>query len=131
MGQIDAFSEHIHDDDFDDEFPFDDEVSYDDDFDEFPDGSSISRISWMSATGRSRLFCFHCNRPESHYNSLKGRWYYMILKGMTFGLVKFYGPYRCRCCGHRRLFSCNRYHPKFIYRQWQIAKASEKDKKRY
>ncbi len=34
MGQIDAFSEHIHDDDFDDDYDFGDDVSYDDDLDE-------------------------------------------------------------------------------------------------
>ena len=64
-----------------------------------------------------RLFCFHCNRMELHFNSLKLRPFYSLLLGATFGLIALYGPFRCRCCGHTRLLRFNRLHPKFIMKE--------------
>ena len=92
---------------------------------------SISNIGWTAPNGKSRLFCFHCNRPESHFNGLKGRWYFWIVNGMTFGLIRFIGPYRCRCCGNKRYLSFNKYHPKYIYQNMQAKKANRRDKRRY
>ena len=110
-----------------------DEVSEDeiDENEQEFEAPSISRLDWSSRGGKLRLFCFHCNRPEAHYNTLKHRWYYWTLNGMTFSLIRLLGPFRCRCCGHKRLLSGNKYHPQFIYRGWQAKKANERDKRRY
>ena len=103
----------------------DSELYYDDESDEgeFQRGISDETNDVQYAAGarssKLRLFCFHCNRSEHHYNSLKGRRFYFFLIGMTFGLVRYYGPFRCRCCGHTRLFKYDRMNPRFLFRRWR------------
>lgn len=60
-----------------------------------------------------RLYCFHCNRPEGHSNPYLGAWFYSYFIGLTFGLLHFFGPFRCQCCGRSRLMFRNWAHPKF------------------
>jgi hypothetical protein len=109
---------YYYDDDDDSELYYDDE---------YPDSEFQRGISdetgavFYAVSPRATklwLFCFHCNRTEQHYNSLKGRRFYFFLMGLTFGLVYFYGPFRCRCCGHTRLFKYNRMNPRFLFRKW-------------
>ena len=68
----------------------------------------------LSSTGNRKLYCFSCHRQESHYFALKGKAHYYLMVGMTFGFILLFGPYRCRCCGHKRLCKYNflniRYH---------------------
>ncbi len=65
---------------------------------------------------RHQLYCFHCNRFESHYHSLQKKWYFSYLVGFTFGMTSIVGPYRCVCCGHSRLSRLNHIHPRMIGR---------------
>ena len=60
-----------------------------------------------------RLFCFHCNRPEGHGNPYLGTWFYSYFIGLSFGLLHFFGPFRCQCCGRNRLMFRNWANPKF------------------
>lgn len=71
-----------------------------------------------------RLYCFACHRMEYHYNALKGKPYHHLLVGATFGLAWFFGPFRCRCCGHRRLARFNFLNPRFHYHRWKYSKGS-------
>lgn len=79
-------------------------------------GISDSAISSTAvSTGKNRkLYCFSCHRQESHFFAFKGRSHYYLMVGLTFGLIVLFGPYRCRCCGHKRLCRHNvlniRYH---------------------
>ena len=79
-------------------------------------GISHSAISSAPVSdGKNRkLYCFSCHRQESHFFALKGRSHYYLMVGLTFGLIVIFGPYRCRCCGHKRLCRHNflnlRYH---------------------
>ncbi len=75
-----------------------------------------------ASTGKSRkLYCFSCHRLENHYNALKGKSYHYLLVGITFGLVSLFGPYRCRCCGHRRLCRSNFLNLRYHYHVWQYS----------
>lgn len=62
---------------------------------------------------KPRLYCFHCNRPENHANPYLGAWFYSYFIGLTFGLLHFFGPFRCTCCGRQRLMFKDWAHPKF------------------
>ena len=70
--------------------------------------------SGVAASNSGKLYCFSCHRQESHFFALKGRSHYYLMIGMTMGLILLFGPYRCRCCGHKRLCRYNflniRYH---------------------
>ncbi len=62
------------------------------------------------------LFCFSCNRLEDHSLAHRKEWPYSLLVGMTFGLILFFGPFRCRCCGHTRLMLNDFLNPKYWIR---------------
>ena len=62
---------------------------------------------------KKRLYCFHCNRQENHSNPFIGAWFYSYLIGLSFGLLHFFGPFRCTCCGRNRLMFKDWTHPKF------------------
>jgi hypothetical protein len=64
----------------------------------------------------SGLFCFNCNRDERHVLADHRRWFYSYLVGMTFGLIKIVGPFRCQCCGARRLMSSDKTNLRFWWR---------------
>jgi hypothetical protein len=68
-----------------------------------------------------RMYCFACHRAEYHYNALKGTAYHHLLIGLTFGMAVLFGPYRCRCCGYRRLCRYNFLNPKYHYHQWKYS----------
>ena len=69
---------------------------------------------------RSRIFCFHCNRQESHFHSLKPFQRFPFYVGLTAGLIYLYGPFTCRCCGHQRRFRYDWLHPVLIWRRWFV-----------
>ena len=77
-----------------------------------PSGRFDEEYEAVGTKKRSRvLHCFNCNRSESFFIWSKYRWYHPYLVGFTFGLVFLIGPYRCRCCGHSRMFIWNWMHP--------------------
>lgn len=75
--------------------------------------SETSEDSSSKKRKRVKLFCFHCNRPEGHANQFLGAWFYSYFIGVTFGLLHFFGPFRCQCCGRSRLMFRNWLNPKF------------------
>lgn len=79
---------------------------------------------------RRELFCFHCNRFESHAPALRYRWQYSFLIGLTLGLIKLLGPYFCRCCGHRRFIGSDRINPKYLLYQMRMRKHSARRRSR-
>ena len=79
-----------------------------------------------SSSKNIRLYCFACHRMEYHYNALKGKAYHYLLVGATFGLAWLFGPFRCRCCGHRRMARFNFLNPRFHYHRWKYSKGSGK-----
>ena len=84
-----------------------------------PDGfedPTVSDANELESRGRRRkprLYCFHCNRPETHSNPYMGAWFYSYFIGLTFGLLHLFGPFRCTCCGRQRLIFKDWAHPKF------------------
>lgn len=73
-----------------------------DDADEYSRGIS-DQLRSDTESKYLRIYCFSCHRREYHYNAMKGRSFHYLLVGFTFGLIILFGPYRCRCCGHRRM----------------------------
>ena len=53
-------------------------------------------------TKKRKIYCFNCNRQEFHIMAFKGTAIHSFLVGMTFGLARIFGPYRCTCCGKKR-----------------------------
>lgn len=78
----------------------------------FMNNQNSSTTKRSESRPRKRLHCFNCNRNEGHYLALKSRWFYSYLLGLTFGLISFIGPFRCQCCGEKRLLATNRFHPR-------------------
>ncbi len=68
-----------------------------------------------------KLYCFSCHRMEYHYNALKGKAYHHLLVGLTFGIAWLFGPFRCRCCGHRRMCRFNFLNPRFHVHKWKYS----------
>lgn len=76
------------------------------------------------------LYCFHCNRKESHvpiksYNRLSS-----FILGMTFGLTRLIGPFYCRCCGNSRLFWADWVNPRYHWIQWQYHRVAKRRRRR-
>ena len=94
--------------------------------DEYQRGISdgFNESAALSTTKSKRLYCFACHRMEYHYNALKGAYYHHLLIGITFGLALIFGPYRCRCCGYRRMVRYNFLNPRFHYHRWKYSKTS-------
>lgn len=63
----------------------------------YDDSSSSRRRS-----KKRQIYCFNCNRQEFHIMAYKGTSLHSLLVGMTFGLARIFGPYRCTCCGKKR-----------------------------
>lgn len=73
------------------------EVQYvDDEIYEEESTSSIKRSK------KRKIYCFNCNRQEFHIMAYKGTAIHSFLVGMSFGLARIFGPYRCTCCGKKR-----------------------------
>ena len=70
-----------------------------------------------SRASRLRLFCFFCNRTESHFYTHRKKRRFPFLVGATFGLIYLYGPFTCRCCGHQRRFRYDAIHPRIIWKR--------------
>ena len=51
---------------------------------------------------KRKIYCFNCNRQEFHIMAYKGTMIHSFLVGMSFGLARIFGPYRCTCCGKKR-----------------------------
>lgn len=51
---------------------------------------------------KRKIYCFNCNRQEFHIMAYKGTVLHSFLVGMSFGLARIFGPYRCTCCGKKR-----------------------------
>ncbi len=68
------------------------------------------------------LFCLNCNRPENHTVPNRYKWYYSLLVGFTFGAILLVGPYHCRCCGNRRFFISEEYHPQALKKKAIVLK---------
>lgn len=51
---------------------------------------------------KRKIYCFNCNRQEFHIMAYKGTMLHSFLVGMSFGLARIFGPYRCTCCGKTR-----------------------------
>lgn len=71
------------------------DVEYiDDDYDDSESSRKRSK--------KRKIYCFNCNRQEFHIMAYKGTAIHSFLVGMSFGLARIFGPYRCTCCGKKR-----------------------------
>ncbi len=77
------------------------------------DGNKIKRRFYQ-------LHCFHCNRKETFYNAYRGYWIHSFFLGFTFGLANIIGPFKCKCCGHRRLMQADFLNPKMWFRKIEV-----------
>jgi hypothetical protein len=48
------------------------------------------------------MFCRGCNRRENHRRASRKSWLNSYITGLTFGLNRFVGPFKCTCCGTNR-----------------------------
>lgn len=98
---------------------------------EYQRGISDDFLSVGTSSGASklRIYCFACHRMEYHYSTLKGKSYHYLLVGLTFGLALIFGPYRCRCCGHRRFVRYNSLNPRFWLHRWKYSGKSTSSKR--
>lgn len=64
-----------------------------------------------------QLHCFHCNRKETFYNAYRGYWIHSFFLGFTFGLANIIGPFKCKCCGHRRLMQADFLNPRIWFQK--------------
>ncbi len=93
-----------------------------------------SDLSEQSVSGKSalrrdqELFCFFCNRMELHFNAFRTWKIFPVLLGLTLGAIHLIGPFRCRCCGHKRYFSFNEYHPRVLLWRLRDWKNERKEK---
>ncbi len=82
------------------------------------------------------LYCFHCNRLESHLPYKVG-WYHGLLTGLSLGLNHWLGPFYCRCCGYRRLMFADWANPRYwltmrrLQRQFAPSKRKKRSLKRH
>lgn len=52
---------------------------------------------------RPTLHCRSCNRDDIHlFGMRRSKAVYIYSVIYTFGLIFWFGPYHCICCGHRR-----------------------------
>lgn len=93
----------------DDEYS-DEEYSEDDSYaeDQFQDEeyeedqrSSAPRQS-RSKKRKRRMFCGSCHRMENHKHAGRKSWFNSYITGLTFGINRLCGPFKCTCCGHNR-----------------------------
>jgi len=68
-----------------------------------PDAAyDVDSSSSRKRSKKRKIYCFNCNRQEFHIMAYKGTSLHSLLVGMTFGLARIFGPYRCTCCGKKR-----------------------------
>ena len=113
------FDESIETEDFIDEYEDDeydeDELYYDDDDEEGDEKSAGSKKKRRVI----RMTCFYCNRKEGFFSAYRHHWLYSYFEGFTFGLINLVGPFKCRCCGRKRLIRSDAFHPRVWFRKPQ------------
>lgn len=57
------------------------------------------------APTRNEIWCKNCKRKDHHFLAIRGRGKRLFYRILTLGTIVFYGFYRCRCCGTRRVGS--------------------------
>ena len=94
-----ADGEYADDEYADDEYADDDQLRDE----EFEDSRESSRgSSSRSKKKKRRMFCGGCNRIENHRRSARSSWLNSYVTGLTFGLNRLVGPFKCTCCGSNR-----------------------------
>jgi len=100
-------SDYPDDDHYPDDDSYVEDESYEeDDFqdEDFEDEQQSSvRRSSSSKKKKRRMFCRGCNRMENHRRANKKTWLNSYITGLTFGLNRILGPFKCTCCGTSRL----------------------------
>ena len=89
---------------------------HDDEFEDELDAEFSSKSGVNRNRKRRKLHCFGCNRQEGHYLSQQGRWFYSYMIGLTFGLMRLIGPFRCQCCGSQRLMWTDKANLRYLFR---------------
>ena len=74
---------------------------------------------------KRKIYCFNCNRQEFHLMAYKGSWVHSFLVGMSFGLGRFVGPYRCTCCGKKRAMFADFCSPAYHWRMYSERRQSD------
>lgn len=84
-----------------------------------------------SETRRQRtIYCFSCNRQESHFVSAYSRFILILAVMLSLGLYVFFGQYRCHCCSSSRLMRYDFLNPKYWYRKFQLRRDGVKKRRR-
>ncbi len=99
----DDFDKKSDDDSLDDslvEGQYEDEEFEDEIYEDQP--SPEEREILGPAKKRRRMFCGNCNRMETHRRAHRKSWFDSYVTGMTFGLNRIFGPFKCTCCGFNR-----------------------------
>lgn len=81
------------------------------------------------SSGRT-IYCFSCNRQESHFVSAYSRFILVLAIVLSLGLYVFFGQYRCHCCSSSRLFRYDFLNPKYWYRKSQLRRDGVKKRRR-
>lgn len=100
-------------DDYSDDYVEDDSLAegqyedegFDDEYqdEEFEDNQRSSRESQSrSKKKKRRMFCGGCNRMENHRRAGRKSWLNSYITGLTFGINRLVGPFKCTCCGSNR-----------------------------
>jgi len=115
----DQYTEDYSDDEYTDEYSDDDSLAdgeyedgeyedgeYEDgeyEDEEFEEDQRSSRESQSrSKKKKRRMFCGGCNRMENHRRTARASWLQSYVTGLTFGLNRIVGPFKCTCCGGKR-----------------------------
>ncbi len=98
-----SFAEdQFEDEQFEDDHEYDDQQYDDQDFEDDREYEEDRQRTSRSKKKRKRMFCRGCNRFESHRRAPKKSWLNSYITGLTFGLNRFVGPFKCTCCGTNR-----------------------------
>jgi hypothetical protein len=70
-------------------------------------GDSSVPVQPITKSSDGRIFCRRCWRVEYHFHVLpeRSKNTYLVACICSLGLAKLIGPYRCRCCGNRRMWA--------------------------
>lgn len=68
---------------------------------------SSVQVQPITKSSDGKIFCRRCWRVEYHFHVLRERSKatYLTACICSLGLSKLFGPYRCRCCGNRRIWA--------------------------
>ena len=98
--------------------------------DETGDGGNVGpdTIAATPPSPRNRrrgreLYCFSCNRQETHSLTAPNKAIYLALIIFTFGMYYLFGTYRCHCCANARLTRHNWTNLRYWYREMQLKNA--------